>query len=165
MLRSAKPWANNEGIMRVTLVNTAPESFAQKWDKPGFPPLGLGYVAASLRRAGVAVDILDAKLEELELSVAADRLAKSEADIFGLTAMTHEVTDAAKLAARIKDAHPKATTIIGGCHAIALPVKTLTEFDAFDVARSGEGEETICEIVRKLSDGRSLAGVRGAVYR
>ena len=51
--------------MTVVLVNPTPEKFTQKWDQPGFPPLGLGYLAASLRRNGIGVTVLDGKLEGL----------------------------------------------------------------------------------------------------
>ena len=151
--------------MKVVLINPPPEGVKQKWDNPGFPPLGLGYIAASLLQANIPVEVLDAKLEETDLDETADRLSQMEADIFGLSAMTHEINMVGTLATCIKALHPKATVIVGGCHTIALPEDTLTSYQDIDVAICGEGETAICEIVRALEKGNSLAGIRGIAYR
>jgi anaerobic magnesium-protoporphyrin IX monomethyl ester cyclase len=43
--------------------------------------------------------------------------------------------------------------------------RCLAEGPAFDAAVTGEGEATVVEMVERLSRGRSLEGVRGAVFR
>jgi anaerobic magnesium-protoporphyrin IX monomethyl ester cyclase len=65
-----------------------------------------------------------------------------------LTATTSGIVAAAELARRIKAAKPDTTTVIGGCHASALPSETLQEFPGFDLAAIGEGEETLVDILR-----------------
>ncbi len=151
--------------MKVVLINPPPEGVKQKWDNPGFPPLGLGYIAASLLQEDIPVEVLDAKLEETDLDETADRLSQMEADIFGLSAMTHEINTVGKLAKCIKASHPKATVIVGGCHTIAMPEDTMTSYQDVDVVICGEGETAICEIVHALDNGGSLAGIRGIAYR
>ena len=151
--------------MNVVLVNPAPEVLTQKWDQPGFPCLSLAYLAATLRRNGVGVKVIDGKFEGLPLSRIVSRLAELDAPVFGLTAMTHEIVDAAKIASHIKAVHPAATVAVGGCHVTALPEQTLREFPAFDLAVVGEGEYSFLEVVRALDAGSSLQGISGIAYR
>jgi radical SAM superfamily enzyme YgiQ (UPF0313 family) len=101
----------------------------------------------------------------MELDTLKKSLSSLKADIYGLTAMTHEIGSAGKLAEAIKAAHPDATVVVGGCHSIALPRDTLADFPGFDVAISGEGEVTGCQLVKALDEGRLLDGIEGLVFR
>ncbi|MGZ4908000.1 MAG: cobalamin-dependent protein [Halobacteriota archaeon] len=50
-----------------------------------FPPLGIGYIAASLKRAGHDVDILDCTF--LTMQTAFDQASRAEADVVGIYSM------------------------------------------------------------------------------
>ena len=151
--------------MRVLLINTPAEKATQRWDRPDFPPLGLGYVAGSLLAGGHDVDVLDAKLEGLPLDALLARVPHLRADVYGLTAMTHEIERAGRVARALKDAHPESLILIGGCHATALPSETLGEFSAFDVAFRGEAEESVLEVLACIESGESLSSVPGIAFR
>jgi anaerobic magnesium-protoporphyrin IX monomethyl ester cyclase len=151
--------------MRVMLINTPAEKVTQRWDRPDFPPLGLGHVAGSLLAGGHEVEVLDAKLEGLPLNALLARVPHLRADVYGLTAMTHEIVRAARVAKALKDAHPESLVLIGGCHATALPGETLGEFPAFDVAFCGEAEESVLEVLACIERGESLNSVLGIAFR
>lgn len=149
---------------KVMLVNPAPEEIVQGgWYR--MPLLGLGYLAAYLRQHGYPVAITDAKFDRLGLDAVLSRVRVFSPSLLGVTAMTHEVTRAAEIAASAKRLLPGLWAVIGGPHATALPAETLAEFPAFDSAVSGEGEETLLELSNTLSRGGSLAGIAGLALR
>jgi radical SAM superfamily enzyme YgiQ (UPF0313 family) len=151
--------------MRVLLINTPAERATQHWDRPDFPPLGLGSVAGSLLAGGHDVAVLDAKLERLNLEAVLARIPLLHADVYGLTAMTHEIERVGRVAQALRNAHPDSLIAVGGCHATALPTETLLEFPAFDVAFRGEAEESVLEVLSCIAKGESLSSVQGIAYR
>jgi radical SAM superfamily enzyme YgiQ (UPF0313 family) len=69
------------------------------------------------------------------------------------------------LAAKLKQAKPEVLTIVGGAHVSALPIPTLREFPAFDIVVSGDGEETLFEIVESKKNSSSLKNILGISFR
>jgi radical SAM superfamily enzyme YgiQ (UPF0313 family) len=72
--------------------------------------------------------------------------------IVGVSSTTSGIVASAELAKRVKDFDSRTMTIIGGCHATALPEETLSEFGHFDMAVIGEGEETFAEILQAADE-------------
>ena len=130
------------------------------------PSFGMLCLAAAARRAGVQVTVVESSARNLDLDAALRETLAGEPEVVGFTATTSEIVQAAELAARVKASKPGILTIIGGCHATALPEETLRTFPAFDMAVIGEGEETLCEILRRVTAGDcSPRGVAGTVIR
>jgi len=128
------------------------------------PPLGLAYLAAVLERQGHQVAVLDAAVEKLSLDQAVERVASFGPDAVGLTSTTNLFDCAVALGKRLKERFKDVPLILGGPHASANPEHALS-FECFDVAVCGEGEQTIVELVRALSEGRAFAGVNGLAWR
>lgn len=131
------------------------------------PPIGLAYVAACLRKAGAQVFLLDAKVEKLGLSEIAKAITDIKPDILGITAMTYQIVEAARIAKLAKSINPRVITVIGGCHATALPTETLKQFPSFDFAVFGEGEITMSELYESINSQYtpSLESIAGLAYR
>lgn len=152
--------------MRVLLVNPPPFQRIDQYDTPDFPQLGLACVAGALEARGIGpVAVVDAKLERLDDDAVADRMRAFRPDVVGLTAMTNEVIQAARVAARAKAISPSIVTVLGGVHVSVLPERTLAEFPALDFGVIGDGEETFPELVAVLAAGGDPAGVAGLVLR
>jgi anaerobic magnesium-protoporphyrin IX monomethyl ester cyclase len=83
----------------------------------------------------------------------------------GISAMTHDILSAARLAECIKKRKPDVTTVIGGVHATALPKETLHTFKSFDIVVYGEGEYTFFEVMKTLEDENPLSKIKGIAYR
>jgi anaerobic magnesium-protoporphyrin IX monomethyl ester cyclase len=150
--------------LRVLLVNPAPREVVQGgWYR--MPLLGLGYCAAYLRERGYECRIVDAIFEKLNPEQTMTRIRDYNPSLLGCTAMTHEVNRAARIAAEARRTIPDLKTVIGGPHATAIPEETLREYDAFDFAVFGEGEETLAELVRAIGEGSSVEGIAGLAYR
>ncbi len=129
------------------------------------PSFGLLCLAAVARRAGSAVAVVEASARNLSPEAALQEVVAFKPDVVGFTATTSEIVQAADLARRVKMALPQVLTVIGGCHVTALPEDTLRSFPAFDMAVIGEGEETLCEMLQRMSGGERCPAVEGAVVR
>ncbi len=146
--------------MRVLLVN--PES--EVWSSRKHIPLGLGYLASSLRENGHEPEIFDMAVEDIPL---ARRLEEAEESgrpfhLVGITATTPLIEDAWK-AARVVKAHGL-PTLLGGPHLMLLPLESM-ERPEVDYVLQGEAEYTIVELVDALEHGKDLGRVPGLYWR
>jgi anaerobic magnesium-protoporphyrin IX monomethyl ester cyclase len=119
------------------------------------PPLGLAYLAGSLRAAGHRVVLLDARAEGLGWAGLEARLRRERADLVGITASS-PVRDLAERAALIARPHCR-WLILGGPHPSAVGALVFEQLPVLDASIEGEAE---------LSAPRALAwleaGGRGA---
>jgi radical SAM superfamily enzyme YgiQ (UPF0313 family) len=129
------------------------------------PPLGLCYLAASARKSGCSVQIIDAPALDMDLTRTMDAVAKINAEVIGLTASTVSIYRASELAKAIKQRGITASIIIGGPHVSSLPRETLEEFSEFDFGVLNEGEFTVPEILACQKGGGNLGAIAGLVYR
>lgn len=125
-------------------------------------PLGLAYVAASIREAGHEVSIIDAVGEAPDRVVRTGRVARlglsieeivariaPETQVIGIGAMfTYQWRVVSELIHAIKRSRPELLVVGGGEHFTGLPEESLTS-SPLDVVVLGEGEETIVELLRR----------------
>lgn len=138
----------------------------QKRDAFTDPMMSVGYLAAALREAGFDASILDPKYEGLGFEKSIERIKEVRPDFIGISAMTHEITRAHRLASLLKEIDRKVIIAVGGPHATSLPMETMEEFPDFDFAVKGEGEEAIVELASFLEGrGRDMAAIKGLLYR
>ncbi len=123
-----------------------------------FPPLGLGYVASSLRKEGYGVDILDCTFMTRE-----DALKKAkdaEPDVVGIYSMVSMRRESIKFAAFLRD--NCGLLVAGGPLPSCDPFSFMKDFD---VVVRGEGEKTMPDIVRAYENGSDPGNIPGIVYR
>lgn len=116
------------------------------------PVLGICYVGACLEQSGIDCRIFDAHYNAWSQKDTVEKVLAYGPDVVGFTAMTHEITQDAQMASRIKE-RLNAPTVVGGCHVTALPERTLREFPVFDYGVCGEGERTMPELMEYLREG------------
>jgi radical SAM superfamily enzyme YgiQ (UPF0313 family) len=129
------------------------------------PSLGLLMLAAVARQRGFTCTVIDASALELTEQELLQRISTLNPDVIGISSTTLAISSAGALAAASKSLFPAVTTLIGGPHATAVPRETLLRYPALDIAVTGEGEETIGELLEVLQNGTPLASVAGIVYR
>ncbi len=152
--------------MRVCLINPPPHSVQEPmYDTPIFVRPALACLGATLREAGIACLLIDAKFERLPAREVLARVQAYRPDLVGLTAFTNEIKPAARIAASVKEWSHETTTLIGGVHVSAIPERTLNEFPAFDLACIGQGDYTIVELAQALADETPLSRVPGLMWR
>src|SRR5262245_53822040 len=129
------------------------------------PGLGMLMLAAVARQHGYRVHLDDAKAHGTPVEEVAQRIAALRPDYLGLSATTISVTNAGRIAERVKALRPGVVTILGGAHVSAIPERTLTAFPSIDFGVVGEGEVSLIDLLARLESGLSVADVPGLVYR
>jgi radical SAM superfamily enzyme YgiQ (UPF0313 family) len=133
---------------------------------PAYPPLGLLYIAAVLKREGHSVRVMDANLERASKDMLTQRIEDNKPDVVGITMSSLQVGTAYETAFIAKQVMGnKTTVIVGGAHPTALPEQTLQECPAIDIVVVGEGEVTIIQLTKALQNDQELSDVQGIVYR
>jgi anaerobic magnesium-protoporphyrin IX monomethyl ester cyclase len=123
-----------------------------------FPPLGVGYIAASLQKAGHAVHLIDCTF--LDKKEALRRALAVEAEVVGIYCMA-TMRDECFWFAQQLHAHCR-LLVAGG----PLPTCDPEPFlDYFGVVVRGEGEQTVQELLRAYEDASDLGTIDGIVYR
>jgi anaerobic magnesium-protoporphyrin IX monomethyl ester cyclase len=132
-----------------------------------FLPLGIGYLAAVLEKEGYGVDVVDCQTKKFTKEALENKFRSLNPDIIGITSATVTYLPALDVLKSAKAAVPKALTIMGGPHVTVLDQEAVTESSDLDVVVRGEGEQTLLELARLLSDGnlKDLSQVQGITYK
>ncbi|NMC06467.1 MAG: radical SAM protein [Candidatus Lokiarchaeota archaeon] len=131
-------------LFRAAFGPNIPESFRQV-----NPPIGLGYLASSLEKAGFTTHVIDLSLKNVREDTIQAFLAKKQPLLVGITALTSYYKGMKDLSIFIKERFPNLPVVLGGVHASSLPEECLVECHADFVVR-GEGEVTVVELAMEL---------------
>lgn len=126
-------------------------------------PLALLAIGSELDPEVYEVVIIDGRLDpDAEKTVASHM---DTAVCLGVTVLTGApISDALRISRAAKRARPDVPVVWGGWHPSMFARECLLE-PCVDVTVRGQGEETFAEIVRRLSEGRSLEGCAGCTVR
>ncbi|MDO8528350.1 MAG: radical SAM protein [Nanoarchaeota archaeon] len=125
---------------------------------PIFPPFGLAYIAAVLKKNNIPVKILESNVFDLNHEQIKKEIEEYNPNIVGITSTTSMIEEAHEIALLCDE---KIKVIIGGVHASSLPEETLEKFERFDFLVRGEGEFAMLELVQK----KPLEKIKGLSYR
>jgi anaerobic magnesium-protoporphyrin IX monomethyl ester cyclase len=149
--------------MKITLVNPPYPSNAHS--HPPFIPLGLAYLGAVAEKAGHQVTIIDCQAERLGYDDFHNRISNVASDVVGVTSTTLLYNSAKEILTIAKQAHPGATTMIGGSHVTFWDENALNECPAIDIIVRREGENTFAELLQRLEAGKGFSEVLGITFR
>lgn len=126
-----------------------------------FPPLGLGYIAAALRKQGVEVELVDCTF--MRVSEAVERVKRAKPQIVGFYSMFSMKKTTLELAQTLrKEGLEGCLFVVGG----PLPSWAPEGFlDVFDVVAVGEGEKTMSELASCVEQRKELSNVKGLTYK
>jgi anaerobic magnesium-protoporphyrin IX monomethyl ester cyclase len=155
--------------MRVVLIGSRPwAALGRPTHAPPLPTLALYHLAAVLRAAGHAVDVLDPCMlqpRSTSASVLPDgSAALRNAEVIGVSASTGGWPIARSIIREVKAQRPDVPVVVGGIHATQLPEHVLATTRADYVLR-GEGEETLPRLLEHLERGARPVTVNGIAYR
>lgn len=152
---------------QVVLVNPPAQDVREpEYDHPRYPAIGIGYVAGYLHRTtGIRPLVIDGKLGRRTVDEVIRQVVALRPKVLGLTAMTHMVVTAGRIARAVKEASPGTATVLGGFHATFLPERTLAELPQFDYVISGEGEIAFTKLVQAVLGGSSASAIPGVALR
>ena len=146
--------------MGVLLVNPGPTvaltaGYYRRMLAP-MPPISLAYLAAALEEAGVDVRVHDDSVPGADEAALEATLRRLRPEVVGLSVVTALMPDVERLVHVIRRVAPEARVVLGNIHADIFAASLLRSGLA-DVIVHGEGEETLVELVRALSDGGATA--------
>lgn len=149
----------------------------------GTAPLGMAYLAGSLKAAGHDVRAIDAFGEDVNRltrlagvrakriqiqGIGADEivaLIPRHTDVVAVSCMfSNEWLYARYVINKVKLAFPDVPIIAGGEHITSESYRSMLNTPALTACALGEGEELIVELVEALVEGRPLSEVRGIAY-
>jgi radical SAM superfamily enzyme YgiQ (UPF0313 family) len=126
------------------------------------PPLGIAYVAGTLRSAGYEVKIADSQALNLTTRDLRDRIKAESPNIVGITATTPSIHGALEAARIAKECGTK--VVLGGPHLNVFPEETLS-YNFIDYGINGEGEYSMLKLVKALERGDSFENIPGLIFR
>ena len=133
-------------------------------------PLGTLYVASSLLKSGHDVRFLNGAF--MKHGQIMDEVSTFKPDFIGIYSTTfgwkkaiHTASDIRRILPPHPPLNPRPFIAVGGPYPIAMQEKCLADSPDIDAAVTGEGEITTVEMLERLSQGKSLEGVEGVVFR
>ena len=152
--------------MRVLLLIPPGGYYAERWRHGVLaPPLGAAYLAAVLLESGFQVEVLDAHVERLSWRGLRRELSKRQPNIVGVSFATETRFEGFRAIKTAREVLPDAFLVVGGPHVSLTADETLRHLPELNAVVRGEGEYTLRDLVRKISEGEDLASVLGISFR
>ncbi|MBI4667949.1 MAG: cobalamin B12-binding domain-containing protein [Elusimicrobia bacterium] len=134
------------------------------------PHMVLAYLAAYLKARGEDVKIIEMPTYKMSHEDVFEAIKHYAPDVVGLTVRSFNIKSAYKIAVGVKKLSKNIQVVMGGSHATALPEHTLEECADIDAVVMAYGEETLYEIVTRVSKGYKeqkafYEDVMGVTYR
>jgi radical SAM superfamily enzyme YgiQ (UPF0313 family) len=127
-------------------------------------PLGLGYIAQSLREEGYQnIQIRDYNAHAFEKAELTELLARERFHVVGVTGLVTAYHEIKILSDIIKETSPETCVILGGGLGTAFP-EIVVKKTGVDVVVLGEGENAIKELVSTVSSEGDLNSVHGICF-
>lgn len=129
---------------------------------PAYLPLGLGFIAGALKKAGYTVVIIDCYLDGLTAREALRTVISHDPLFVGITAHIASTANVAALSRLLVG--EGYYVVVGGPQVTVFPEKTIRSSGA-NVGIVGEGEQTILEVAERVARKRyAMDDVAGVVY-
>jgi anaerobic magnesium-protoporphyrin IX monomethyl ester cyclase len=132
------------------------------------PPLGLGYLAASLRKVGFdSIEILDCVKENLSFTDLAAAIKSLKPRVVGFQLFSSDFASVKKGVRLVKEVAPQAVALVGGPHVSATGTSVLADMPEADYAFVGEAEIGLPLFMQRLLGGEKIAqeDIPGLVWR
>lgn len=174
--------SDSKSALKICLVRPPAILNKNAINRYSIPPIGLAYIASSLRQAGFRVSAVDGigsaihqygivpghpdsllygmNFEEIVAAI------DPHIDVLGISLMfSREWLLCRSFIEHLRRHFPRALIVVGGEHITACAEYSMQDCKAIDVAVLGEGEATIVELLQAHESGRDLRSVNGIVFR
>jgi radical SAM superfamily enzyme YgiQ (UPF0313 family) len=124
-------------------------------------------LAAVLEQEGYQVSVVDCQITRPDSKALEEKFRSLNPDIIGVTSATVTYLPALDVLKTAKAAVPNALTLMGGPHVTVLDHEALVESDSLDGVVRGDGEQTMLELAKLVSEGnaKNLSGVQGITFK
>jgi radical SAM superfamily enzyme YgiQ (UPF0313 family) len=128
--------------------------------------LGLGLIAAQLRRSGHEVDLFDLRVHQLNEKGMASKIIANKYELIGISVNFATFPSAIKITQLLKLSQTnKCFVVLGGEHATYMDKEILMTYQSIDGVIRGEGERSMDALARALETGKSITKVDGLTFR
>ncbi len=127
------------------------------------PPLGIAYLAATLRDRGDHVHVYDQFAQELSDDELIRRVTSHRPDVVAFNVLTASASRTRRVCERLRQANPRLKVVLGNIHASIFHDRILQAGWA-DVVVHGEGEPVLPAVVDALGGRGDLASVPGVSF-
>ncbi len=159
-------------VFKVAIINPGPGEILKKGRIISnvdhfYPPLGICYLSAVLKKENYHVDIIDQAAIGFNLQSIVDWVKKKDPDILGFSTLTASGsgTSAAIISKKVREWNPNIAIIFGNRHATSNDYRILNKYPQVDICVRDEGEFTFLELVKMLEKKLSLKDIKGITYR
>ncbi|MBU7032141.1 MAG: cobalamin B12-binding domain-containing protein [Theionarchaea archaeon] len=133
--------------MKCVLINPPYSMTRDYYEKGGIDvPLGIAYIASTLREAGIDVTVIDMPIERMGWKDLETEVERLRPDVVGITAITISYPQALNAAHVVKSIDFEIPVILGGPHATFTPRETLGH-DVVDFVVMHEGEYAFRQLI------------------
>lgn len=136
--------------------------------RPSLPlklfPVGLGYVATAMKRAGWEFDLLDLEILRWDSDQIQNYFKNNKFDVVCMGCMVTGYKHIKYLSGLIKENNPECKIIVGNSVATSIP-NLLLKNAKVDVAVMGEGDDVIIELLESISNNKSIENVAGIYFK
>jgi anaerobic magnesium-protoporphyrin IX monomethyl ester cyclase len=130
-----------------------------------FPPIGLMYIAAYLKKeTDCEVKILDTLADKMDYGEIKESIIDFGPDIAGITAYTNNLRDVIIVSDLVKKVNKNTRVCLGGPHVNIFPREALN-IPSVDFLVFGEGEISFTELVKALMNGSSWERIEGIAFK
>lgn len=134
------------------------------WVYDPFEHLGLAYLAAALRDAGLKVKIVDAVLRRMRMSELYEELDRYDISVLGVTLVSHGYLVTTKFLSHYRERHPETRVVAGGHFATFAADRIFEHTDALDAIVLGEGEVSFVEYCRAIVGGDPAPAIEDVAH-
>lgn len=126
--------------------------------------LGAGYILAYLRQKGISADCF-LRHEPASLQDIVQQILRANPKIVGFSCYDVNYYFVKLISRAIKEKNKEITIIAGGPSATFSDKLILDDEPAIDICVRGEGEQTVCELIKCLKTAKNLTSIKGISYR
>lgn len=129
------------------------------------PPLGLGYIAASLLKCGHDVSIVDSQRDRLGHEGFRRRIAAAAPDVLGFSVYSCDLESVREDSAWVRKNLPKTKIVAGGPHPTCAPGDFFTHFPDAHFGLAGEAELSLPKLLDFLEGKGKSDNIPGLIYQ
>ncbi|MFH1359725.1 MAG: radical SAM protein [Candidatus Omnitrophota bacterium] len=128
-------------------------------------PMGIGYLAAYLKKHDCKVQIIDEEVTPLSDALLCEYTKNLERPyIFGISALTAGIERAYRVADILKEKYPECKVLFGNVHPTVLPEEVLSH-QSVDLVVRGEAEEILTELYYRMKNHQDYQDIKGISFR
>jgi len=124
-----------------------------------YPPIGLNYLAASLRSAGLNTRIIDLGIDTYRIDEVVDIIKNGKTKLVGISSTTPQIHNAMRIVRGIREQLSDSVTIALGGYHISNDRTFLERYPEVDFGVVGDGDITFPQLARRVLNGEKIKGL------